>query len=206
MKRSNRLPAASVAFQLARLPHPNRADRDDPPRRALAPGFMTSPGPAASTPPSEVAVTGAPVLGDWIWLFPLAYGAHIVDELWSGVGFPSWISELTGAQLTVERFVSLNTMAFVVMVVLVVLGRWWRPEVILVLGTVIFVNGLLHVGLSVVTWTHSPGLLTSLLAWLPLGWGTLSWGRSHLGRSTFLAAVVLGLLVHGGITVLALTG
>ena len=108
--------------------------------------------------------------------------------------------------MSVERFVSLNTTLFVAMVVLVVLGRWWRPEVILVLGTVIFVNGLLHLGLSVATWTRSPGLLTGLLAWLPLGWGTLAWGRSNLSRSAFWAAVAIGLLVHGGIAVMTLSG
>lgn len=167
---------------------------------------MIPPGPPASAPGSRAPVTGAPVLGDWIWLFPIAYGAHILDELWSGVGFPAWFSGLTGAQLTVERFVSMNTTAFVILVVLVVIGRWWRPEVILVLGTVIFVNGLLHLGLSLATWTHSPGVITSVLAWLPLGWGTLSWGRSNVARSLFWSAVATGLLVHVGITALALSG
>lgn len=156
---------------------------------------VTGPGAAGTrTEPS------APVLGEWIWLYPLAYGAHLADELWFGPGFPAWISARTGVAVSVQQFGSLNAALFVGMLVLVVLARWWWPPLILVLAGVVTVNGLLHLGASIATGTVSPGLATGLLVWLPLGVGTIRWGRGRFDRAVFWGSLASGLLLHAAIT------
>lgn len=151
-----------------------------------------------------MAPTGAPVLGDWIWLFPLTYGAHLVDELGFGDGFPAWVSARTSVDVGVEQFAALNATLFVGMLVLVVVARWWRAEVILVLAAVVTLNGLVHLGASVASRTVVPGMVTGVLLWLPLGVGTLRWGARRYRPSILGACVALGVGLHAAVSSLLL--
>jgi hypothetical protein len=165
---------------------------------------MSVDAPGSAVPRGIDPPSGAPVLGDWIWLFPLAYGAHLAEELWIGGGLPAWLSDLTGAPLTVDRFIDINATFFVLMVVMVVVARWGRGGVIVILGSLVGLNGLLHLGLSLATMTYSPGTVTGILAWLPLGFTALRWGRAHLRPLEMAGAVAAGVLAHVLITLTAL--
>ena len=67
----------------------------------------------------------------WGWLLPATYSVHILEEWRGGEGFPAWWSRLMGAELSVERFLALNTYALVGMtlgVVSALLFRQMRSE------------------------------------------------------------------------------
>src|ERR671912_2575885 len=107
----------------------------------------------------------------WGWLLPATYSVHILEEWRGGEGFPAWFSRMMGAELSVERFLALNTYALVGMTLGVVSAVLFRQMrwLLVGFGAVVFVNALAHVGASALTRSYSPGLVSGTLLWLPLG-------------------------------------
>lgn len=142
----------------------------------------------------------------WPWLFPLTYAAHIAEEY--GGGFYLWLSRVAGVPLSRADFIALNAVAFVVMTA-VVIAAVWRPEtrwLMAALGTVVLVNGSVHVIASAATRTYSPGVVTGVLLWIPLGAFTLRRAAGDLSRRRLIAGIVVGLAMHAIVSALALAG
>ena len=144
----------------------------------------------------------------WGWLLPATYAVHILEEWRGGEGFPAWWSRLTGAELSVERFLALNTYALAGMALGVVSAALFRQMrwLIVGFGAVVFVNALAHAGASALTRSYSPGVISGTLLWLPLGAWVLSAGREDLSRRDFGVGVGVGLLMHASVTLLAFFG
>ena len=144
----------------------------------------------------------------WGWLLPAAYTVHILEEWRGGEGFPAWWSRLTGAELSVERFLALNLYALAGMTLGVVAAALFRQMrwLLVGFGAVVFVNALAHVGASAVTRSYSPGLVSGALLWLPLGAWVLSSGRRNLSRRDFGVGLAVGLLMHAAVTLLSFFG
>ena len=70
-------------------------------------------------------------------------------------------------------------------------------------GTVVLINGLVHAGASVVTRSYSPGVISGLLLFVPLGAITLLRARSRVNRRTLRAGIIVGVLMHGVVVLLA---
>lgn len=144
----------------------------------------------------------------WGWRFPATYAVHIVEEWRGGEGFPAWFSRVTGAELSVERFLALNFWALAGMTVGVALAALFRQMRWLVVGfgAVVLLNGVAHLAASAVTRSYSPGAISGALLWLPLGAWTLTAGRENLSRRDFGVGVGVGLLMHAAVTLLAVFG
>ena len=99
----------------------------------------------------------------WAWWLPLTYLLHIAEESWGG--FPEWLSRM-GVPFSQRELLILNGIGLVAMVVAVSLPWRW---VITTLAGIVFLNGLLHATITLVTRTYSPGLATGVLLWIPLG-------------------------------------
>ncbi len=139
------------------------------------------------------------------WLFPLTYVLHLAEEYWGGEGFPAWISRVAGVSFTNHEFLVLNSFALL----LLTLGAWliyqntWR-WLLTALAGVVFLNGTLHLVFSVWTWTYSPGLISGVLCWMPLGLVTM-YRQWHLAaRRSFVIGIVLALGLHLLVSLLAL--
>jgi hypothetical protein len=136
----------------------------------------------------------------------LTYAAHVFEE-WRG-GFPAWWSRLTGVELSVERFLSLNEIALALMTLGVVLAyaarrlRW----LFVAFGAAVLLNAASHLVACAATRSYSPGAVTGALLWLPLGWLVLRAGRAGLSRRSFAAGVAVGVAMHGIVARLALLG
>lgn len=143
--------------------------------------------------------------GNWAWLFPLTYLVHIAEEYWGGIGFPAWVSRVAGAELTPERFLQLNIFAWILMFACILLALSVKPLGWLVIsfGTTSLINALAHLAGSIITISYSPGLISGLLLWLPLGIYTLHRSRKLASRRAFLAGVSVGVLLHGLVFLLA---
>lgn len=142
----------------------------------------------------------------WIWLFPLTYLLHIAEEYWGR--FYIWLSRVAGVDLSREDFLIINAIAFVVMTG-AVFAASIQPAARLVIagfGAIVFINGLLHLGGSIVTQSYSPGVVTGTLLWLPLGVYALRRVRQELPAGQFAAGVVIGLLLHGIVSLVAFFG
>lgn len=144
-------------------------------------------------------------LGHWVWLFPLTYLLHLGEEYGGGEGFPAWLSRVAGAQLSVREFLVLNAIAFVVMSVGVYLLRkhTWRWLLVGLSGTVL-INSQLHLFGSVLTRSYSPGLISGLLCWLPLGVWTLRQQWSQMPRRMFGLGLGIAFGLHVIVSLLAL--
>lgn len=155
----------------------------------------------------EAASERTPV-GAWAWGFPLTYLVHIAEEYWLGEGFPAWISRVAGANLTLSRFLDLNVFAWILMTVCIGLALSVPALGWLVtgFGAVVSINALAHLVGSVVTRSYSPGLISGVLLWLPLGVFTLNRSWKITRRRTFWIGVLVGVILHGIITLLAFRG
>ena len=145
-------------------------------------------------------------VGSWAWLFPATYLVHIAEEYAAGEGFPAWLSRVAGIVFTPGQFFVLNAAFWLAMVSAVALARSWaRGSVLLVaLGTLVLLNTVLHTGGTLYSGTYSPGLLSAVLLWLPLGCSTLLRARVHLPRRSFALGVVAGFAGHALVSWLAL--
>lgn len=135
-------------------------------------------------------------LGRLPWLLPPAYVAHVAEEYWGG--FPAWLNRTVGASLTEERFLEFNAFLLLGMVAAVVAARAVRPlrGLLVTVATVVVLNAGLHVGGTVVTGRYSPGAITAVLLWAPLGTAILRGLWRELPRLVFLPAVLVGAGLH----------
>lgn len=136
---------------------------------------------------------------DWIWLFPLTYLIHATEEYFGGEGFYRWVARLTGRGMTPEQFISINSFAWVLMVVTILALRK-TPSVrwlTISWATVVFINGVAHLLGSLWTNTYSPGAVSGTLLWMPLGAATFYRARRGVTRRSFLAGLLVGATIHG---------
>ena len=148
---------------------------------------------------------GHPV-GSWCWLFPVTYLVHIAEEYWGGEGFPAWLSRMTNIRLGPAEFLLMNGLAWLLMIVgiLLVLQSRAMHWLLASFGTVVLLNGVLHLIGSLITNSYSPGLVSGIALWVPLGLFTLFRLRRRLTNRSFRAGVLVGVAMHGVVSVLAL--
>ena len=143
-------------------------------------------------------------VGSWAWLFPLSYLAHIAEEYWGG--FPSWIARFWGVESSDANFLAWNGGALVMMCVGVALVLWTKSYrwLLVSFGTVVLINAVAHALASVVTWSYSPGLVSGLLLYVPLGLFTLRRAKESVNARTLRAGVIVGVVMHAVVVLLAL--
>ena len=141
--------------------------------------------------------------GSWAWLFPASFLIHIAEEYWGR--FPAWIARFWGVESSLNNFLFWNGGAWVMMIVGVALVlktksyRW----LLVSFGTVVLINGAVHAVASLSTWSYSPGLVSGLLLFVPLGVFTLRRAQRLVNRRTMRAGLVVGFLMHMFVVLLA---
>jgi hypothetical protein len=100
---------------------------------------------------------------------------HLVEEYFAGGGFPLWAERVLGIVVSDVEFVSWNAFALV----LACVAAWLVSRdakfrfIEIALAVAVLGNVAAHALGSLVTWTYSPGLLTGVIIWGPLGWTRL---------------------------------
>lgn len=144
----------------------------------------------------------------WPLLLPLSYLLHLVEEEWGGGGLAAWASSALSAPLTESRFLVINAVAWplvlVVCTVAVIKPAWSWP--VLVVAALLTLNGALHILGSVATTAYSPGTVSGGLVYLPLGLVTLLRGKRAVAPGAFLAALLVGVVLHAVVAVVAFGG
>jgi hypothetical protein len=143
----------------------------------------------------------------WIWLFPLTYLIHMTEEYYGGEGFYRWISRLTGAHFTSQDFIALNVVAgFVMVAAMGLVAASSRFRFLLVaFGCVVLLNASLHLIFSILTRSYSPGVLSGLFCWVPLGTYTIRREWRALPRSNFVIGIALAFGLHALVSFSALS-
>lgn len=101
-------------------------------------------------------------------LLPLSIFIHQVEEYLGG--FASWFSRILGVQFSNQDFLLINGIGLILFVLLSLTYFLNKNKLILiVLGTMVFVNGLIHFFFTVITRIYSPGTISGVFLFIPLG-------------------------------------
>jgi hypothetical protein len=142
--------------------------------------------------------------GAWTALFPLTYCIHVAEEYWGGESFYGWVSRLWQIDFSREEFVALNAAAMIVMISATLAANFTAARwPIAALGCITAFNGALHAVASIVTATYSPGVISGVLIWLPLGGYALWRCWSVLSKLEYFGAIGAGLFAHAVVSALA---
>ena len=132
----------------------------------------------------------------WLWLFPLAYFLHIIEEI-KGVGH--------GINLSLDVFLILSAAAWLLMISGIVLAQRFRfPHFMGVcLGSTFFLNGLWHIFHSLIQRDYDAGLISGSVIFIPLGLTTLIGLRNSMRGQRYIVGVVVGMVIQTIATILA---
>ncbi len=136
-------------------------------------------------------------------LLPVAFLLHLAEE-WFG-GISAWTLIALGNEISPERFMLINGVAFPIFVAGTVATyyfprmAWFSASFAALLG----LNGLLHTLATLGLGLYSPGTITGLLLYLPLSAIVLRASATQLSGTVFASSVLFGVLIHGLISFLA---
>jgi len=127
----------------------------------------------------------------WLWLFPLAYLLHIIEESRS-------VGPLHGINISLNLFLILTTVTWLLMICGIVLAhRYGFPHFMgVVLGTTVFLNGLTHIINSLVYGRYDAGLVSGIVIFIPLGLVTLISLRNSMRRQRYIVGVLVGMVIQ----------
>jgi len=135
----------------------------------------------------------------WPWLFPITYLLHIAEEYCGGEGYSAYLLRLRAIQLSPSRFLLVQAFGLALMILGIILARRLQfPNLLsVILGAVVLANGLTHTLLSIAYAEYVPGLITSILLWIPLGMATLLGLRRMMREARYWICVALGVGING---------
>lgn len=138
----------------------------------------------------------------WLILFPLTYLLHIAEEYWGAGGYSAYLMRSHFIELSPARFLVLQSLGMVLMLVgfLISIPLRFPLTMLTIIAAVVLVNGLVHSTRSLIEWSYTPGLITAVLLWVPLGLISLfnTFNNMRLGRFAFavLTGIAISLLVE----------
>jgi len=144
----------------------------------------------------------------WLWVFPITYLIHIAEEYWGGEGYPAYILRLRGVHMSTARFLVAQSVGVVLVTVGVILARRFNfPQMMLIiLGSIVLVNGITHTVTALSIMRYGPGLWSSIFIWIPLGVFTLFRFRNAVNKKRYCIAVATGVGVNLVVGILTMRG
>lgn len=134
----------------------------------------------------------------WPLVMPAAYAVHLAEETWGGPGFVDWMSTHFVADFSLGRFIWINSVAWPTMLAASIMAasapRWrW---LVVPMAVIITINGLLHLGSTLVAGSYSPGLISGIALYLPIGGYALRRVAREAPDPHFGRGVGLGVAIH----------
>jgi hypothetical protein len=133
-----------------------------------------------------------------LWLFVPAYVVHLAEE-WLA-GFPAWIGAIVGTPLPGTAYLVINGTAFVLLVagIRAAIGSEKHGWVAVAVATVALVNVAAHTAGAVLTGSYSPGLISAVLLYVPLGVLTMI-RASEQATAQMAGGILAGVLIHAAV-------
>jgi len=131
-------------------------------------------------------------------LFPLAFLIHIAEEFYAGIGLPVWFSNLFNTNLSTDIFITINATGIVLVLFNALMHSLGMGSklILVVFGSLVFVNGWLHLGASLLTSTYSPRTISGIFLFVPLGIITFKKVLPKLSGRDKIIGISLGILIH----------
>lgn len=134
----------------------------------------------------------------WAGLLLLAYAAHVCEEWWGGPGFSAWTHAVLGVEVSPSRFIAINAGGFSLFAagIAAAIRSHRFGWIAAALAALLFLNGTLHLLATAGFATYSPGTVTGVLLYLPLGGLVLRHMSRVLPAPEFLRALMAGVAAH----------
>jgi len=144
----------------------------------------------------------------WSWIFPVTYLIHIAEEYWGGEGYSAYIFRVRGVHMSPARFLAAQSIGFFLVTLAVIIARQlsFPQTMLLILGTIVLINGMTHSFTSLSTHSYGPGLYSSVFIWIPLGLITLLGFKRGVSRQRYWLCVGIGVVVNVLIGVITMRG
>jgi len=138
---------------------------------------------------------GASLRGAWLWAFPITQALHGAEEYWAGYSFHRSLNRLSAFPVSASHLLALHSCFLLAMTLGVILiqrrDRWsWLVPC---LGSLVLINGLIHLLQSLLLGAYASGLASGAILWIPLGSWSLWRSRSCDTRAKFWAGLLVGL-------------
>jgi len=137
-------------------------------------------------------------LAAWLTLFPFTYLAHVIEEYRGGGGYSNYLMTNYCVELSPEHFVRLQALGVFLMGLGVIAGLALRfpLTMVAILSAIVLGNALVHTIRSVQGWTYTPGLVTAVVLWLPLGSVSLFAVWPFISAGKFTLALAVGFVTN----------
>ena len=110
--------------------------------------------------------------------------------------------------MTPIRFLAAQSIGFFLVTLAVILARQlsFPQTMLLILATIVLINGLTHSFTSLTTHGYGPGLYSSVFIWIPLGLITLLGFKRGVSRKRYWLCIGIGVAVNVLIGVITMRG
>jgi hypothetical protein len=144
----------------------------------------------------------------WYLLFPITYVIHVTEEYLGGAAGVALNGRVGGTNVSPSQFVILNSIGVSLMLVgyYIASTKGFSQWLMVMLGTVVLVNGLLHTYATIRDGRYNPGVVSGLAIWAPLGAITLFRLAPRMSSQRLTAAILTGLAVQVTVSILSLKG
>ena len=145
----------------------------------------------------------------WLWLFVITYVVHIAEEYWGGEGYSAHLLRTKGVYMSPLRFLIVQAIGVALMVVGVLIAKRLRfPNALAIIyGATVLGNAVTHMVNSLRTFEYEPGLISSIVVWLPLGLFTILYFRHYvLNAKRFWISIAIGVGINVAIAVITMRG
>ena len=144
----------------------------------------------------------------WSWLIPITYLIHIGEEFYGGEGYPAYLKRLRGVELTPTRFLVGQAIGLALIIIGLLIARRlsFPKQLLIILGALVMVNGFSHLGTSIYYREYSPGLISGVLIWIPLGLATLIRFNRDMSARLYWLYVAIGVAINAVVAVITLKG
>jgi hypothetical protein len=144
----------------------------------------------------------------WSWLFPLTYIIHIGEEFYGGEGYPAYLKRLRGVEMSPTKFLVGQAIGLALIVVGILIARRlsFPRQLLVILGTVVLINGLSHLVTSSYYREYGPGLISGVLIWIPLGLATLIRFKNSMRSVRYWLYIGIGVGINALIALITLNG
>lgn len=140
-------------------------------------------------------------IGRWVWLLPVAYALHVMEEAYGGSGLIGWMIARGGLRQSLAVFFGVNFAGLAFIAVAAWAARRQSSWLWLLAsaGTILLVNGVSHVAASVAARYYVSGMWTGIAFYVPLGAALLFRVRRLVRPRVFWAAAAVGFVIHAAV-------
>ena len=145
----------------------------------------------------------------WLWLFVVTYVIHVAEEYWGGEGYSAHLLESKGVYMSPSRFLVVQAIGVALMAAGVVIAKQLRfPNAMtVILGAAVLGNATTHIVSSLRSFKYEPGLISSIVIWIPLGLFSILYFRRYLLNATrFWISIAIGIGINVVIAIITMRG